>query len=848
MKKIILGLTVLTAIVLFLGVHSAKAQTSTTDTTAPVSYTAEARPVSFFERMKLRFIFKQEKKAEMLKEFSQRNFELAQKKLTEGKDAEAEAFLKKSDDNLSAATDAVSKIKDEIKQKEAIDAISAAISTRTTVLSALKEKVQNPVAKEAIERVIIRHAEDSDKSEMKIKSRINDLRIKMKDRDNDDSDDNEEEGDDVEAKDLSAAAAAAGSKTRSSQSSGCGGTSLSTATISRNVAYPNQTVVPNTTHFKIGSYKLKNNCAQSILITSLNVGATITGTNSANFPNAQAYINGVQQGTTHSTLYPFAVNYTLAPSQIITIDFYSDIGPATTGSIQTGLWVSGTVPSSGTSYSSNTASGQLITINGISATLVRNNSYPNQTTTLPVSNFKIGSWNLTAGSGEGMLLTTLSFDVDEVVSTEFDEGDITNMYAVVKVGGNIVAQTSPIATVIANNNNFSINYSLPINGTATIELFGNLSDDGSDSLIDIGDVFKTDLTVSGIGLVSGTTINPSGDIDGQTISYGHSTITATIDASTPVGAIVHDNQTVTSAAFKFSAINSIFNINALTLTIPQSGATVVQNVKLYDGATLIASQPGAATVTFNGLSWNVPANSNKVLTVKFDLGTVGIGAGATGASLLTTLTNFTAVNMSTGVSLFGTESNPAGNAMYAYAAIPTIANVALPSTTLLVGTQAISKFSVISNGGTVGWKKLSWTINRSMSGTDTLATPTLWDANTNTQIPGVATFTGSVNTDNDTAGGITFVATNEQQISGTKTYVLKVMAAFTPTTGDSLSTSIQQPSSFMSSNTYAAIAGTSTPFVWSDISASAHGTSTLDWAGSYLVRNLPTNTQTLTVN
>ena len=45
--------------------------------------------------------------------------------------------------------------------------------------------------------------------------------------------------------------------------------------------------------------------------------------------------------------------------------------------------------------------------------------------------------------------------------------------------------------------------------------------------------------------------------------------------------------------------------------------------------------------------------------------------------------------------------------MYAYASLPTIANVALPSTTLANGTQTLAKFSVTSNGGTIGWQKLS---------------------------------------------------------------------------------------------------------------------------------------------
>ncbi|MDQ3244778.1 MAG: hypothetical protein M3P22_00290, partial [bacterium] len=137
------------------------------------------------------------------------------------------------------------------------------------------------------------------------------------------------------------------------------------------------------------------------------------------------------------------------------------------------------------------------------------------------------------------------------------------------------------------------------------------------------------------------------------------------------------------------------------------------------------------------------------------------------------------------------------------------------------------------------------------SGTDTLATPTLWDHDTNTQIAGVAAFTGSFDIDNDVAGGITFVATNEQQISGTKTYVLKLVTAFTPTSGDNLNISIAQPDTFAASAAYATVAAANSAqatFVWTDTSAASHSETTLDWSNAYLVRNLPTDTQTLSVN
>src|SRR3989338_8227670 len=112
-------------------------------------------------------------------------------------------------------------------------------------------------------------------------------------------------------------------------------------------------------------------------------------------------------------------------------------------------------------------------------TLTKNSTYPNQTTTLPASNYKIGSWNLSGSSVEDVLLTTLSFDIDEAgATTEFDEGDITNMYVVVKnsTTGAVVAQPSPIATLSTGgqDNNFSINYTLMKNTSVTVELFGNL--------------------------------------------------------------------------------------------------------------------------------------------------------------------------------------------------------------------------------------------------------------------------------------------------------------------------------------------------------------------------------------
>jgi hypothetical protein len=369
---------------------------------------------------------------------------------------------------------------------------------------------------------------------------------------------------------------------------------------------------------------------------------------------------------------------------------------------------------------------------------------------------------------------------------------------------------------------------------------------GTSDAIDTTDAFTTDLIVTGTAMISGSAVTSS-EVPGQAIAYGAASITASADASNPVAGIVYDNQTVTTLAAKFAAVTAAYNVTDMTVIVTEASA--VSSVELYDGATLVASRPGATSVSFSGLNWNVPANTNKVLTVKLVLGGVGIGAGNTGATITTAITAFTAVNTSTGVSAAGTVSSANGNAMYVYAATPTITNVALPTTNLTVGTNTVSKFSIASNGGTIGWKYLAFTITKSLGGTDSLASATLWDADTNTQIAGTATFTGSIETDGDAAGGLTFVATNEQQISGTKTYVLKMTVAATAmAAGDNITVSIAQPlTAYDAPDAYADVLtdDATATFVWTDQSIVSHSETTDDWNHGYLVKNLPTDTQSL---
>ena len=320
--------------------------------------------------------------------------------------------------------------------------------------------------------------------------------------------------------------------------------------------------------------------------------------------------------------------------------------------------------------------------------MAKTSTYGAQTTAVPqTSSYKMASYTLSGNNVEDVNLDTVAFDVTSVTNATFAAADLTDV--TLKIDGAVIG--SPKSTVAATANSFSITKVLPKNGTMTVELWATIG-----STIIAADSVRMDTTVSGVG-ASSSVASTTGAVQGQVITANTGSITATLDASRPDAAINDDSGTKTMAAFKFAAVTDAYTITDLTFTV--ADVTTTSLMSLYDGTTLIASKAAAATTTFNGLSWLVPAGQNKVLTVKLDLGTVGVGAGSTGASTLVTLTVGTATN-GAGTSAAITESNPAGTVQYTYKAIPTLNTVALPSTALVAGTNTLAKFS--------NWHKWYW--------------------------------------------------------------------------------------------------------------------------------------------
>ncbi|MHB8871529.1 MAG: beta strand repeat-containing protein [Candidatus Doudnabacteria bacterium] len=532
-----------------------------------------------------------------------------------------------------------------------------------------------------------------------------------------------------------------------------------------------------------------------ILVNGLQVGST------TNVPAAATFASGAgTQFTTNFTVVPGTPATVEIRGDLVDSEGTDDIAAGTVTAVQA-LLIGGTsannaIPqvSLGTldvPTADNTL-GNSLTIASGSMSLTQQSTYSGQTVVAPQTAYKIGAFNLTGNSTEAVNLNTIEVDFN---GSATEATVLTDVY--VKYG----TQTTAVkGTVAEADNTWSISRTLAVNETMPVEIYATIGSTLSTSTV------ITLLTVTGITASSGLTTYADVNSDtikdagftGQTITGGAGTFTVSADATTPDSAIVDDSGTVNSAAFKFVTVSDAYTITDITLTL--GDASAVNTVTLMDNGVAVTggSKPGAATVTYSGLSIPVAANTSKVITVQLTMSPVGVGAGTAGASLLTTLTSATA-RSSGGTSAAVTEAtvNPAGNAMYVYKAIPTITNVALPSSALNNGIMTVAKFTVSSGGtGTISWQKLAFTVTKNLSGTDTLASPTLWNSDTNTQISGTGLFTGSIEVDNDTAGGIEFVANSEQSISGAKTYELRVTVAGVTTTGDNMTVQIAQPSAF----------------------------------------------------
>ncbi|MFA6436794.1 MAG: hypothetical protein WC242_01580 [Candidatus Paceibacterota bacterium] len=623
-----------------------------------------------------------------------------------------------------------------------------------------------------------------------------------------------------------------------------------TMTVEKSSTSPSGNVVYGGSDVLLGEWKFTAH-GEPIKVETLTAGYAhvnaADASQSSTLRNGKIMVNGSQVGSNTTTAKAgtsFTVNFTVTPGTPVTVQFRADLYdndaslanvPATdkiTAKLVTGSANASKTISLGT-YNVPTADSNAnqVTVTAGTMTLAKKTNYANQTINVPQTAFKVGEWSLTGGTTEDVNVHTLSVDIDEHSGTSFDYDDLTDMYIVYG------SQTSTVkSTATAADNDWSVSFTLAKNQVMTVALYANIGSSVTTST----DSFHTDLTVTGTGATSADSISASsGDIEGQTIIYGAGSITATRSAASADAAIVADNQTVQTVAYKFETLNDSYTITEVVLGI--TNASAIANVNLKDGSTILKTLPGATAVTFSGLSVPVVANSSKTLTVELELSSVGTGAGTSGSAITTDFTSGKAIAGSTGVEAAISDSTSAGNAMYVYKAIPTVTKVTYSDVQLRNEEEVLLKFTIGSTGGDISWKRLFFDVLK--DGATTLATSTtyLYDVTggANTNVAG--SFTG-VNLDATTsAATLEFDATAETAVSGSRTYELRSTVSSANADGDYITTSLHQDAIYAAPTSTTAVesADADASIIWSDSSASSHDTTTADWSGDYLVKSLP---------
>ncbi len=609
-------------------------------------------------------------------------------------------------------------------------------------------------------------------------------------------------------------------------------------TITKEVDSPSGNVTNQASNITLAKFKFKAQ-GEKIKVENLIVGHSST---TASLRNGSITANGTQIGSVSpiaaaGTTINLGSSLVVEPGKDVIVeikgDIYTTVNAFNAGETLTVSLLAGSsnaqrlVKLDYVNSPASTVSGNSLTVAAGSMTLSKYTAFANQTIVVPSTAVKIGEYRLQSGSTEDVNLNTLTIGVNAT-----NTSGITDLYVVYG------SKTTPVKASVSATNAWSINELLAKNTTLEVKVYATLSASWNYQASTTG-------KVDGNAVSSGSAVT-SGTVVGQTISSGSGALTVATDASTPVSASVVGGAQPKVASFKFTGTNDTFTVTELYASTTDTGSAVIGSLIWKDGATTIATTPfNGAFATSTGLSIAVAANSTKVIDAYLQLGTVTTpGGAATGLNVQIGLDGYKYRN-SNGVesSVVAAATDVVGNPTYVYKTKPTISNVALPSTTLTAGSQTVAKFTVSADSaGTIAWRTIKFSVSTSSTGSLTLSNYAIYDtANESTALANVSATASS------SGATVVFTSTADQEVSGSKTYVVKADVAGTGVVaGASVSHRIATgQTSFAAAAALASVPGGSS-FVWSDESETPHSATTATWNGDFLVKNIPTDSQTLT--
>src|SRR3989344_5370327 len=593
--------------------------------------------------------------------------------------------------------------------------------------------------------------------------------------------------------------------------------------------------------------------------------------------NGKVFLNGTQIGSTKDvaaggTEFTFGSSFIARHGQTEIVEIYGDakttaaVNFAAATTVDVGISVAAAdtegLSSGNTVTAISEVEGNSRTMTASSLSASKASGYGDQTMIAGTNNAKLGSFTLSAGSTEGININSIVVNL-----TSNESATITDLRLVDNATGLQLGSTKPSPSTA---NTFSVNVTLPVSGSKTYDVVGNIKS-GSNA----GPwVAILDSTTGGNGAVTAQSTTIGSDVSLQTITVGSGTLTDAVGVSPDDANGVAGSSDVHVGNFKFTAQYSNFTVQELKVKVPANSATSVSAVTLkykdaagtiQSASAALALSTGAAqthsTATFTGLTFYVPQNTEQNLDVYVSIPT--IASGATAGRAITVLLDanegFRAVDSSgtASTTLAAGDLNSADTSgkgtVYVRKSIPTLSSTPITSTLSNGTDQVLGRFNVTADAaGNIGWKYITFTVSKAAVDIGPTSTVKLWQGSnsiagnlattTGDLLGGLEAFPAAAGTDT-----ISFEATSEQQISAgsTVTYEFRGTVA-NAGASDYVDVSIANPAtSATTTAAYAtvlnALGDADTSFIWTDRSsiATVHSETTADWTDDYLVKTLP---------
>ena len=367
-------------------------------------------------------------------------------------------------------------------------------------------------------------------------------------------------------------------------------------------------------------------------------------------------------------------------------------------------------------------------------------TFPSGTITLNTMTIRGAALNITASSqpaaqtivsnGQGVTLANIQLDASQsgedvrVSSLPIYFSNITGLSScqlfngstALNGGSNIV---TPSTTAVGGNN-FVFDNSLVVAKGTVVTLAVKCNLNSASGTYTVGVPSNADGAYSATGVQSGnalvesTNLTATAGTSGAQL-VGSSTLVVSTDPSSPSYAIVAGGSTGTNVgAFKLHAAGEDMSIQEIGLTGASSPSTDITRVTIWDGATQVGSAifAGNATVATSTLSTpvTVTKDTDKVLTFKVDVSTVGTGQSGTGGH--TVSINFSgarATGVQSGTTIYASGSTATAGVRLERS-YPVVAQVT-SLTSNGVGDGRLMRFSVTANAaGSIGLQQFAFQI------------------------------------------------------------------------------------------------------------------------------------------